>query len=97
MGLGLDGGGVEGVERGGGRAGSGQEDAGRCRRGQQALRPTVHRFRPTFSPFSELLLCLLMFFLEFLSGAVYGVMTPHVSVCELWQPFDWKSMAGQGL
>jgi hypothetical protein len=48
MGLRLDGGDVEGVERGGGRADGGEEDGGRRCRGQQALRPTVHRFRPRF-------------------------------------------------
>lgn len=90
MGLGLDGGGVEGVERGCCRAGGGEEDAGCCRRGQQALRPTVHRFPPDFfSPFRNI-----VFTRFFLSGVVYGAMTPHVSVCELWRPFDWKSMAG---
>jgi hypothetical protein len=51
MGLGLDGGDVEGVERGGGRADDGEEDGGQCCRGHQALRPTVHRFHPSFSPF----------------------------------------------
>ena len=48
MGLRLDGGDVEGVERGGGCADGGEEDGGRCCRGQQALHPTVHRFRPRF-------------------------------------------------
>jgi hypothetical protein len=65
MGLGLDGGGMEGVERGGGRAGGGQEDDGRCRRGQQALRPTVHRFRVStdLSPLFRILLFLEFFYL----------------------------------
>ena len=54
MGLRLDGGDVEGVQRGGGRADGGEEDGGRRCRGQQALRPTVHRFRPRFFSLSPI-------------------------------------------
>ena len=54
MGLRLDGGDVEGVKRGGGRADGGEEDGGRRCRGQQALRPTVHRFRPRFFSLSPI-------------------------------------------
>jgi hypothetical protein len=44
MGLSLDVRGVEGVEGGRGRADGGEENDGRCRRGQQAMSPTVHLF-----------------------------------------------------
>jgi len=81
MGLGLDGGGVEGVERGGGRAGSSQEDAGRCRRGQQALRPTVHRFRPTFSPlFRTIIMFINVFPRIFIWGCLWRDDATRVSV-----------------
>lgn len=51
MGLRLDGGDVEGVERGGGAAGGEEEERRRRRRRQQPLHPRVHRSEFFFFPF----------------------------------------------
>lgn len=51
MGLRLDGGDVEGVERGGGAAGGEEEERRRRRRRQQPLHPRVHRSEFFFSLF----------------------------------------------
>lgn len=71
MDLRLDGGDVEGVERGGGAAGGEEEERRRRRRRQQPLHPRVHRSEFFFPFFFLFGLFLFLFPLEFFPRLFY--------------------------